>query len=125
MTAAAARAPRVFKYGPGPHSIGDFVQLAIQAHDLTRAECRLLRTIVTNNWKDSKSYQLGRKCGPFLQGYEEPWSTDPRSGWVLVEFWCDPVKQEDAVRAFVAHVNEEFARTDFAQLAVEEEMGKA
>jgi len=110
MTVAAARPPRVFKYGPGPHSIGDYIQLAIQAHDLTRAECRLLRSIVTNNWVDSSSYQLGRKCSPFLQGYEEPQSRDSRSGWVLVEFWCDSVKQEDAVRAYVDHVNDEFSR---------------
>src|SRR4029077_16216492 len=49
-------------------------------------------------------------AGRFLQGYEEPWPSNPRSGWVLVEFWCDPVEQEDAVRAFVDHINEEFAR---------------
>ena len=101
---------RVFKYGPGPHAIGDYKQLAIQAHDLTVAECRLLRAIVTNNWIDSTSYKLGQACGRFLQGYEEPWPTDPRSGWVLVEFWC--TDNEEAVRAFVDHVNAEFARME-------------
>jgi hypothetical protein len=120
VTAAALRA-RVFSYGPGPHSIRDHVQLAIQAHDLTRAECRLLKAIVTNNRMDTKSYQLGQKCGRFLQGYEEPWPSDPRSGWVLVEFWCNPVEQEDAVRVYVDHVNEEFARMKNALLADSEE----
>lgn len=107
--------PRVFAYGPGPHSIGTYKQLAIQAHDLTIAECHLLRAIVTNNWIDSKSYQLGQACGRFLQGYEEPWPNDPRSGWALVEFWCDPSTHEKAVAAFVDHVNTEFACLEKSQ----------
>lgn len=122
-TAAALRTTtaRVFTYGPGPHSIGNHVQLAIQAHDLTLAECRLLKAIVMNNWMDSRSYQLGQKCGRFLQGYEEPWPSDPHNGWILVEFWCDPVAQEDAVRAFVDHVNAEFARLETTLLRAESE----
>jgi len=48
MTAVSDRPARVFKYGPGPHSIGDYAPLALQARDLSLAECRLLKGIVTN-----------------------------------------------------------------------------
>jgi len=118
VAVSAAKAPsksRVFTYGRGPHSFGSHVQLAIQAHDMTVEECRLMRAIVSSNSTNSPSYQLGRACGVFLQGYEEPYPSDPRGGWVLVEFWCDPVEREDAVRAFVDHVNAEFARMEAAR----------
>ena len=94
--------PRTFQYAPGPHA----PQLAIEAHDLTLAECQKLKAIVTNQWIDTDSYKLGRACGAFLQGYEEPRGA-VRDGWVLVEFWTSNV---EAVCAFVAHVNALFAQ---------------
>ena len=95
--------PRVFEYGPGPHA----PQLAIQAGDATLAECQLMRRIVLDNWIASPNYKLGKACGVFLQGYQEPFPNVPNSGWILVEFWTD---NEAAVKAYVDHVNAEFQK---------------
>lgn len=85
-----------FTIAVGPHP----PMLAVQAHDLTLEECRLVKSVVTNNWVDSDDYKLGRAAGVFLQGYE------PTDGWVLVEFWTD---NRMAIDAFVKHLNARFA----------------
>jgi len=60
-------------------------QFCLEASGLSLAECRTIRSVVTNNYMDSPDYQQSRRPSPFLQGYHEPGENS--EGWVLVEFW--------------------------------------
>lgn len=82
-------------------------QMAIQAHDMTRAECQLMRAIITNNYMPSDDYKLCRPAGVFLQGYQEPYD-DKADGWILVEFWERDMAK---IQACVEHINKRFADT--------------
>ncbi len=50
---------RTFKHGPGPHSLPNYIQYAIQAHDMSYGECLLMRSIITNNYIPSTDYLSG------------------------------------------------------------------
>lgn len=86
-----------FRVAPGPHA----PQLAIQAHDLSEAECHLVRGVVTNNYMPSDEYGLAKAAGVFLQGFELP-QDGRKDGWALVEFWTS---DRGAIDAFVTHLN--------------------
>lgn len=94
--------PRKFEVKPGPHA----PQLAIQAHDLSRAECEALRGIVCNNYISSDDYKMSRAASPFLQGYQPPYEANKKDGWVLVEFWT---QHREDIDAYVSYVNRVFA----------------
>lgn len=101
--------PLHFKVAPGPHSRPDHIQLAIQANDLSTAECQFVRNIVADNYMDSENYKLRQPTGAFLQGYQEPREGE-RDGWVLVEFWS---KDRIAIDKFVAHLNKKISEEEF------------
>jgi hypothetical protein len=42
-----------------------------------------IRSIVMDNWIHSVRYQVSKKAGAFLQGYDES------TGYLLVEFWSN------------------------------------
>ncbi len=50
---------RTFKHGPGPHSLPNYIQYAIQAHDMSYGEYLLMRSIITNNYIPSTDYLSG------------------------------------------------------------------
>lgn len=105
--------PLHFKVAPGPHSRPEHVQLAIQAHDLSRAECQFVRGIVTDNYMESENYKLRQPTGAFLQGYQEPMHDEDENewdGWVLIEFWS---QNRIAIDKFVAHLNKKIAEEEF------------
>lgn len=89
---------RTFEVAPGPHA----PMLAVQAYDLTLAECLVLRGIVTNQYMLSDDYKFSKDASVFLQGYREPFSKEGTDGWVLLEFWTDNKK---SVEAFVDYIN--------------------
>jgi hypothetical protein len=93
---------RQFEIKPGPHA----PQLAIQAHDLSRAECEALRWIICNNHQDSDDYKRSRAANPFLQGYQPPLRDGQKDGWILVEFWS---MDRDAIDIYVNYINSVFA----------------
>lgn len=78
------------------------------ANDLTEEQCEKVRSLVCNNYMPSKSYQLGQKCSPFLQGYRPPYEKDGANGWVFVEFWSE---DKEAMMKFVDFINEEMGFT--------------
>jgi hypothetical protein len=98
--------PRTFVIQPSPHSTVGCEQHSIQAHDLTQAECQLLRGIILNNRLDSLDNQACGASRPFLQGYQEalPGESD---GWVLIEFWTSNIV---AIKLCVVYINAQFAK---------------
>src|SRR5690349_8456200 len=97
---------RKFDVEPGPHG----GQLCISGHDLTLAECRVVRAIVTNRYMESDDYILRQPTGAFLQGYEEPHDRANPDGWVLVEFWSDDLA---AIQKFVNYINKQINDEQF------------
>jgi hypothetical protein len=97
--------PRIFEIVVGPHA----PQLAIQAHDLTLNELRLLNGIIANSMIDSEDYINCRPANPFMQGFAEPYGKG-HDGWGLVEFWCsnDRARIETCVR----YINKRFAEEE-------------
>jgi hypothetical protein len=92
---------RKFEIKPGPHA----PQLALQAHDLSRAECEAIRWIICNNRMDSDDYKMSRKANPFLQGYQPPYKMNLNDGWALVEFWSS---DRAAIETYVNYINSIF-----------------
>lgn len=106
---------RTFKHGPGPHSLPNHIQYAIQARDLSYGECLLMRRIITNNLTASADYRACKPAGVFLQGFEPP--DEPyKDGWVLVEFWC---ADEAKITKCVEHINNRFKEWEDAGSKIE------
>jgi hypothetical protein len=103
--------PRIFEIAVGPHP----PQLAIQAHDLTLNELRLLNGIVQNSVIDSEDYIQCHPAQPFMQGYEEPSPYGKgHDGWGLVEFWCS--NDREKIERCVDHINKRFAEEEHRYL---------
>lgn len=92
----------------GPHSSETRTQWAIQSHELTLDECRLISGVVCNKLTTSADYKAKKGAEPFLQGYQEPFYNE-KDGWILVEFWSD---NREAIDRFVAHLNKVLAEEE-------------
>ncbi len=87
-----------FKVGTSLHD-----QMCLQAHDLSREQCRAIRDTVTNNYMPSEDYKMSRDSHPFLQGYNEPYTDEGDKGWVLVEFWT---QNREACEKYATYLNQ-------------------
>jgi len=93
---------RKFEVKIGPHA----PQLAIEAYDLSSAECTALRAIVGNNDSNSDDYKRKYHASPFLQNFQPPSNASRNDGWALVEFWCD---DHGVIDIYVEYINTIFA----------------
>lgn len=80
--------------------------MAVERHDLTPEQVRLVRRFISANHRDDPAYQAKEGVSPFLQGCTDAFSGQCEPGpsnWVFIEFWS---AQEDRIQNWIKMLNE-------------------